>query len=131
MPSLEISVRRQKVLYYEYARADRNGEPVVRNWVELPARFTLRRREMTAPDGTPIITDAQVKVGRALEFRSLVWEGGEDDITGTAANPSAEQGPFYTVVSEARATDDKNRFTSYTYGLQRFRDTLPTIEDEE
>ena len=130
MPPLEVADHRQKVLYYEFVRRDRNGEPVVRSWVELDVRFTLRRREMTAPDGTPIVTDALVKTDRALEFGSVLWEGGEADLLGTAADPTTEQGPLYTVVTETRASDVKNRFTSRTYGLQRFRNTLPAVEDE-
>lgn len=129
MPPLETADRRQKALYYEFVRRDRNGEPVVRSWVELDVRFTLRRREMTAPDGTPIVTDATVKTDQQLTFGSVLWEGGASDIVGTAADPTT--GSYYTVVTETRAADVKNRFTSRTYGLQRFRDTLPTVEDEE
>jgi hypothetical protein len=124
MPPLEHMDLTDKVLVWAAAGVNPAGDTVVSAMVELDARLVVRKRQMVNAFGQLVGVDAQVVLDVPVGEGSVVWEGGEDDLPGTASVP---EGGLWQVIATARAKDLRGRVTRYEYGLRRFAETMPEV----
>jgi hypothetical protein len=121
MPPLETMDRHQHATYWAKAGNDGYGEPTISAGVEIVVRWVTKRREAINTDGVPIALDATVITNRRIEPGSILWLGRLADFVDDGDNE------LMIAATYDEASDLKNRHTRYEIGLQRFRDTLPTI----
>jgi hypothetical protein len=113
MPPLEQMDRHQKVLLWEASgESDDYGEPFV---ADEPEEIEVRLvwSDQGDSQAATLITDREIPVD------SRVWEGGYDDLPGTAAIPESD---WMIVTDSAPTKDIKGRNVRYEHKLAWYKD---------
>lgn len=124
MPYPEEAHRKQKALLWEADGYDLYGEEKVKAKVQLDVRWENGFKEVIDEQGNTIGVDATVVVDRDIPIGSVMWEGGLNDIPGTAAVPD---GDFKRVMHATRVPDWKGQRYRRVVFLMRLSDELPEL----
>jgi hypothetical protein len=121
---LETAGLEQKAVYWEATGLDRKGRYTISDVpVELNVRWVKTQRQGTDARGTPVAITADVQVDRYVPPGSVMWEGGLDDLPGTALVPESD---VMRVASIKETPDIKGIEVHRILSLYRASDSLPT-----
>lgn len=127
MPSLEEIDCQDWCVVWAKVGDDANAEGVFQYPQQARCRWVDRKTSSLDATGNTISLDAQVAVlGMEIPGDSILWHGKITEIAGTADPPTPTSG-LYQVKSVSSADDlwgDRGR---NEYGLQRYRNTIPTV----
>jgi len=119
---MEETDRYQTALLWEASGIDRNGRVTLSSRVELTVRWEDHKFETRDILGNVITYDARVHTTRDnIPVHSIMWQGGEDDISGTG-DPDSD---FFEVQTYHEVPDIKDRVRRRVVYLMRYGDTLP------
>lgn len=125
VPRPEIHYRRQDAVLWSRAGIDDAGEATVSAPVEIRVRWVDRQMEALDVRGETIALDALVVTDQAIIIGSILRQGTIEDYEDLADD--AEGTELYQVVTERTTPDVKGRISRRTYGLIRWRDSLPEV----
>lgn len=128
MPPFETMDRTERALLWETTGGiDQYGQyayDFLAYPVEICVRWNDDRMLSSDAQGNPLTLDAEVIYDREVKVGSLMWKGRLSDLPGTGT--AAPEADLMVVETRKRVKDIKGRFTRWSYGLLRFKDTLPT-----
>jgi hypothetical protein len=99
-----------------------NNEPVVEEAEDQWVRLSISRREVTGPEGTPIVVDGSMVTDETLPLGSIVWEG-----TVATVLSGATDNDLYEVLFFKRVPDVRGEVVYREAMLSRFKGTLPQV----
>lgn len=128
MPAFETMDLTEKALLWETTGGlDQYGQyayEFLDSPVQRCVRWVEKRSLASDANGNPLSLDATVIMDREVAVGSLMWRGSLTDLPGTGT--AAPETDLMIVVLRSRTKDIKGRYTRWSYGLTRFKDTLPT-----
>ena|SRR5882672_1325116 len=80
MPHPSIAFLHQRACLWEYARADRHGDPIHTPAIEIPVRWEEGRAQAVDPQGNKINIDATAQVAQEVAVNDLMWLGKLKDL---------------------------------------------------
>lgn len=128
MPVLEQMDRYDKAVLWPFAGYDLSGQPYVSQdgREEVEVRWNHQRKQVMDAAGNTVVIDGTVIIDRAVTVGSVLWEGEESDIPGTAYTPESN---LFLVYSSNNSKDLKGRNTRYELMVVRHSNTLPLGDD--
>lgn len=123
MPAPEVTSRYQKVVLWAKTGVDRYTNTLRGDPVQLTVRWRYTNRDAMDPQGNKIQINATVDTEQDIPMNSLLWLGTlpEWNSSGSAATDTG----LMEVVSFDNTPDVKNRVVKRTFGLKRYKNTLP------
>lgn len=124
MPPLELMDRHTTAVLWPLAGYDREGQPYVTQTgrTEIQVRWNRQRRQVTDAENNTVVIDGTVIGDRDVAVGSVLWEGAEEDIPGTAYEPTSN---LFLIYSSNKFNDIKGRNIRYEWMVVRHSNTLP------
>jgi len=123
MPPQEESHQFQAAVLWPKVGVDEYGAVTRGNPEEITVRWTWKRRDIRAPDGTRITVDATLHTVKDLRIGDRVWLGALEDWYGTGSG--GDDSDVLQVVAFDFTHDVKGREIHRQAMLAKSRDGLP------
>lgn len=117
MPFPSQTMLDQDAVLWEYVRLDNEGQPMVKQAVQLDVRWEFKAGQAVDPQGKVIAIDATVMVDREIPIDSIMWKGLIADFPG--------QGGLMQVKTYNNTPSANGRDETIVLGLVRYRNKLP------
>ena len=124
MPSPELILRYDPVVYWALVKRDAYDEPLLAAPVQIQVRWVNSASEVTAPNGTTVATSVRVVLGQDVVIGSIMYKG---KLASLGSPPTPSGVDLFQVMGFDPVLDVKNRFTGRTARLARFNRTLPAL----
>lgn len=124
MPPFESMDRHQKAVYWEKTRDDNYGNPVVTHPIELDVRWEPALTQIKDNQGNVITINGVIFSDRELVIGSVFWKGTIFDLPTDSSDPT----DLHRIVNRFETPSLCGRYTQWSYGVSRYKESLPTVE---
>lgn len=115
-----------KATLWERANYDDQGQPLVKNPVEIDCRWRPTNRSAAGPNNSTIAIEVSVVVDREIPVDSILWLGTLDCLPGTMPEPRSD---LFQVKTTHKTDNVSGTESRLRVGLVRFGNTLPQLAE--